>query len=92
MSVEIATEIAGKVIALVKKKYVFPDIAAEICTLLARKSANGQYSEDTKLLAKELTADLRSINHDKHLTVFGQYRCRDRLDLLLGALPANQPF
>ncbi|WP_024769360.1 S41 family peptidase [Aquimarina macrocephali] len=59
----------GKVI---KEKYVFPEIANAIVELINSNLRNGRYRSlsNPKELAKILTKDVQSINHDKHLRVF----------------------
>lgn len=48
--------------------YVFPDIGSEIATVLRARLAEGAYSDvDDQEFAARVTADLQSVNDDKHL-------------------------
>ena len=50
--------------------YVFPEVAEEMAALLDERLADGSYSmDDPNAFAQQLTADLQSISHDKHLRV-----------------------
>ncbi|WP_025665673.1 S41 family peptidase [Aquimarina megaterium] len=59
----------GKVI---KEKYVFPEIANTIVELINSNLKKDHYKSlsNPEELAKILTKDIQSINHDKHLRVF----------------------
>ena len=52
---------------LVKTHYVFPDVAATVSQVLAEGLAQGRYPTDEAPLAAAVTADLQSVNGDKHL-------------------------
>jgi len=54
-----------------RESYVFPAVADEMADLLVRKQADGQYRSltDVHSFANQLTEDLQSISHDKHLRV-----------------------
>ncbi|MFD7641433.1 S41 family peptidase [Kitasatospora sp. NPDC059795] len=55
---------------LVHANYVFPDVARELADLLRRRSAEGAYRADSaEELAEPVTADLRSVNGDLHLSL-----------------------
>jgi hypothetical protein len=51
--------------------YVFPDVAAKCGALLRDKLAAGAYDaeSDISAFARRLTADLREVAHDKHMSV-----------------------
>jgi C-terminal processing protease CtpA/Prc len=51
--------------------YVFPEVGSEIAALLRAKEKDGRYAAltDPAELAKVLTADIQSVNGDKHLRV-----------------------
>jgi hypothetical protein len=61
------TRIVGQVCALVEAHYVFPDVAAAVSRVLADGLAEGRYPADARSLATAVTADLQSVNGDKHL-------------------------
>jgi Peptidase family S41/N-terminal domain of Peptidase_S41 in eukaryotic IRBP len=52
---------------LVETRYVQPDVAAKVSLVLAEGLAEGRYPADLPALAKAVTADLQSVNGDKHL-------------------------
>ncbi|MEU8401948.1 S41 family peptidase [Nonomuraea sp. NPDC048892] len=53
---------------LLTEHYVFPEIAEQLAGLLRRRLAEGAYDVDgAEELARLVTADLQSINDDKHL-------------------------
>jgi hypothetical protein len=60
-------DVIGKVRALVQTHYVFPGIAAAVSGVLAEGLAAGRYPSDVPALAAAVTADLQSVNGDKHL-------------------------
>ena len=51
--------------------YVFPDVAAEMVTLINKKKDDGDYDdfETVEEFADQLTEDLQSISHDLHLNI-----------------------
>jgi Peptidase family S41/N-terminal domain of Peptidase_S41 in eukaryotic IRBP len=57
----------GQVCELVEAHYVFPDAAGEVSRVLAEGLAEGRYPADASSLAATVTADLQSVNGDKHL-------------------------
>jgi hypothetical protein len=64
------TELAGvvdQVRALVEEHYIFPEVAAKVSGVLAAGLAGGRYPADPPALAAAVTADLQSVNGDKHL-------------------------
>ena len=60
-------DVVNKVRALLETHYVFPDIAAAVSGVLAEGLAAGRYPSDAPELAAAVTADLQSVNGDKHL-------------------------
>ena len=60
-------DVVSKVRALLETHYVFPDIAAAVSGVLAEGLAAGRYPSDAPELAAAVTADLQSVNGDKHL-------------------------
>jgi hypothetical protein len=60
-------DVISKVRALIEAHYVFADIAAAISGVLAGGLAAGRYPSDAPALAAAVTADLQSVNGDKHL-------------------------
>jgi C-terminal processing protease CtpA/Prc len=60
-------QIVENVIALVREHYVFPDMAIKVGEALAAGLAEGRYGTDVPGLAEAVTADLQSVNGDKHL-------------------------
>jgi hypothetical protein len=59
--------IVNQVRALAEEHYIFPDVAAKVSGALAAGLAGGRYPADLPALAKAVTADLQSVNGDKHL-------------------------
>ena len=71
MEKERAIQLASKIADLLRSEYVFPNVAAEISTVVTRKAETGAYdglTNDTEL-AQVLTDDIRTVNNDKHLKV-----------------------
>ena len=60
-------QIVGQVRALVETHYLDPDIAAAVSRVLAEGLAEGRYPAEEPSLAAAVTADLQSVNADKHL-------------------------
>jgi hypothetical protein len=75
-------ELIEQVTGLLDEFYVFPDVAEQMSTLVSEKNKNGDYSSLDRLLdfTEQLTVDLQSISHDRHLHVYpapqdaGQFR------------------
>jgi hypothetical protein len=63
---EVAAVVA-EVTALVNEHYVDPAAAVQITRALAASLAGGRYAADEQSLAAAVTADLQSVNGDKHL-------------------------
>ena len=60
-------DVVDQVRALVEEHYIFPEVAAKVSGVLAEGLADGRYPTDVPALAAAVTADLQSINGDKHL-------------------------
>jgi hypothetical protein len=60
-------EVVGQVRTLVEANYVFPEVATAVSGVLAEGLAAGRYPADPPALAPVVTADLQSVNGDKHL-------------------------
>ncbi|WP_199551703.1 S41 family peptidase [Streptomyces sp. N35] len=57
-------------VRLLTEHYIFPDIAQQLAGLLQRRLAEGAYDvDDAEKLAHLVTADLQSINGDRHLSL-----------------------
>lgn len=59
--------IVGQVCELVEAHYVFPDAAEALSRVLAEGLAEGRYPACAPSLAAAVSADLQSVNGDKHL-------------------------
>jgi hypothetical protein len=59
--------IVGQVGKLVEEHYIFPEVATAVSGVLATGLAEGRYPADARALATAVTADLQSVNGDKHL-------------------------
>ena len=59
--------VVGQTRALVEEHYIFPDVAAAVSGVLAAGLAERRYPADARALAEAVTADLQSVNGDKHL-------------------------
>jgi hypothetical protein len=67
MNEEELTEVVEQVRVLVQTHYVHPDVAATVSGVLAEGLAEGRYPVGAPALATAVTADLQSVNGDKHL-------------------------
>jgi C-terminal processing protease CtpA/Prc len=67
MNDEEVSEIVEHVRTLLETSYLFPDVAAAASRVLADALAVGRYPADLRSLAEAVTADLQSVNGDKHL-------------------------
>jgi len=55
---------------LLTEHYIFPEIAEQLAGLLQRRLAEGAYDvDDVEELARLVTADLQSVNGDRHLSL-----------------------
>ena len=59
--------VVAEVTTLVNEHYVDPAAAVQITRALAASLAGGRYAADEQSLAAAVTADLQSVNGDKHL-------------------------
>jgi retinol-binding protein 3 len=66
-----ATPLINKVCELIEAQYVFPNVAQEIAAMLRDRLAAGEYKAIATYdaFAERITADLRTVNGDKHLVV-----------------------
>jgi Peptidase family S41/N-terminal domain of Peptidase_S41 in eukaryotic IRBP len=60
-------QVISQVRALVEAHYVYPEVAATVSRVLAEGQAGGRYPASAPELATAVTADLQSVNGDKHL-------------------------
>jgi len=67
MTEEEVIEIVQQVASLVETKYVFPAVGTAVSRILTGAVAAGRYPADARSLAAAVTADLQSVNGDKHL-------------------------
>jgi C-terminal processing protease CtpA/Prc len=61
------TRVVREVQALVEGRYVYPRVGEQVAHVLAAGLAEGRYPADEGQLAAAVTADLQSVNGDKHL-------------------------
>ncbi|WP_318219294.1 S41 family peptidase [Streptomyces sp. SCL15-6] len=62
--------VIDKTVRLLTEHYVFPEIAGQLADLLQRRHAEGAYAiDDAEELARLVTADLQSVNGDRHLSL-----------------------
>src|SRR5215831_18974225 len=61
------TRVVHEVQALVEARYVYPGVGEQVAQVLAAGLADGRYPADERQLAAAVTADLQSVNGDKHL-------------------------
>ena len=59
--------VVGQVGALVEEHYIFPEVATAVSDVLATGLAERRYPAEARALAAAVTADLQSVNGDKHL-------------------------
>jgi hypothetical protein len=60
--------VTGEIVQLLTEHYVFPEIAEQLASLLRRRLAEGAYDVGgAEELARLITADLQSVNDDRHL-------------------------
>src|SRR5580658_3990770 len=59
--------VVGQVGKLVEEHYIFPEVATAVSGVLATGLAERRYPADARALATAVTADLQSVNGDKHL-------------------------
>ncbi|MEU9593795.1 S41 family peptidase [Streptomyces sp. NPDC048193] len=62
--------VIDKTVRLLTEHYVFPETAGQLADLLQRRHAEGAYAvDDAEELARLVTADLQSVNGDRHLSL-----------------------
>jgi Peptidase family S41/N-terminal domain of Peptidase_S41 in eukaryotic IRBP len=61
------TGIVEQVRALVEARYLYPEVAVTVSRTLAEGLTEGRYPAEAPALAVAVTADLQSVNGDKHL-------------------------
>ena len=61
------TRVVQEVQALAEARYVYPGVGTQVAQVLAAGLAEGRYPADERQLAEAVTADLQSVNGDKHL-------------------------
>ncbi|MEU0784149.1 S41 family peptidase [Streptomyces sp. NPDC006173] len=62
--------VIDETVRLLTEHYVFPEVAAELASLLRRRFAEGSYDVDSaEELGRLVTVDLRSVNGDRHLSL-----------------------
>ena len=61
------TRVVREVQALAEDRYVYPGVGEQVAQVLAAGLAEGRYPADERRLAAAVTADLQSVNGDKHL-------------------------
>ncbi|MFC3504634.1 S41 family peptidase [Micromonospora krabiensis] len=63
------TAVVERTANLVEEHYVFPEVASQLSVLLADQLAAGRYADtpDPRTLGDTVTADLQSLNGDRHL-------------------------
>jgi C-terminal processing protease CtpA/Prc len=64
-------EVVEGIAKIIIENYVFPKVAEQNATHIKEKLRSGAYDEivDANVFASKLTADLQSINHDKHMVI-----------------------
>lgn len=64
-------QLVSAVVELLQEKYIFPEVATEISDVLSARLNDRTYlrAADDKEVAEMITADLQSLNGDKHLLV-----------------------
>jgi hypothetical protein len=67
-------EFIDKGIGLLKKNYVYPEVAEQVCAKLLDSKLNGKYnvSMERNELKELLDGVLQSVNQDKHLHIYFQ--------------------
>ena len=63
------SELIEKVLAKVRDRYIYPDVAVTMEESIRRRASSGEYDEITegKQLCEVLTEHLQEVSHDKHL-------------------------
>ncbi len=55
--------------SLLRKKYIYPEVAEQICNIITEKCNSDKYSCNPSYLANQLLTDVQSIKNDGHLRV-----------------------
>jgi retinol-binding protein 3 len=65
-------EVVNKIAGLLQENYVFPDVAGKAGKFIQEQLAKGAYNSLTSphMFSEQLTKDLQSVTHDKHMRVF----------------------
>jgi hypothetical protein len=65
-------EVVNKIADLLKDNYVFPDVAEKAGKLIQEQLAKGAYTTivSPHAFSEQITRDLQSVTHDKHMRVF----------------------
>ncbi len=61
------SDVLSRVSTLIAQRYLDAGVGADIARLLAKRLASGGYPGDERALAAAVTADLQSVNGDRHL-------------------------
>ena len=61
------TRVVQEIRGLVQAHYVYPQVGAQVARILAEGLAKDRYPGEERGLAEAVTADLQSVNGDKHL-------------------------
>lgn len=66
------SDVVSAITDLLDKNYIFPDVSQEIGLLIQKKLNQGEYDKygNGQEFAQQLTLDLQSISHDRHLRVY----------------------
>ncbi|MBN2044486.1 MAG: S41 family peptidase [Anaerolineales bacterium] len=70
-SAEMISSLVGTLSGLLREKYIFPEVAEEICQALVQHQSNGfyEYIDHGESLADTITQHLREASRDDHLWV-----------------------
>ncbi|HET7873314.1 MAG TPA: S41 family peptidase [Terriglobales bacterium] len=66
------TEVVNKIANLLQENYVFPEVGGKAGQFIQERLGKGAYTSLTSphLFSEQLTKDLQSVTHDKHMRVF----------------------
>jgi hypothetical protein len=81
--------VVGQVRAPPEAHYIFPDAAGAVSRVLAEGLAEGRYPDEAPSLAAAVTADLQSVNGDKHLRLL--YHDEAMPQAGQATMPSNTP-
>ncbi|TLS37044.1 S41 family peptidase [Pseudalkalibacillus caeni] len=76
------SEFILKSVVLLKKNYIFPEVADKVCSRLERGLTEGKYEKlsNHEELKKSIEEDLQSVNGDKHLHIMIQENHSDNAE------------